>query len=230
MINYAVILASGTGERFGSDVPKQFIKICGKTILEHSVEIFEQNEQIDKIVVVITPEYEQRANKILSKYKKICKILCGGKTRKESSYIGINSIKETEANVLIHDCARPLLSQNILNKCIADLEIYDAVAVAIPTTDTIVEVENNYIKYIPQRSLLRNIQTPQCFKLSLIKQAHEIAKNDNEFTDDCGLIIRYNLCKISIVEGSRENIKITFPEDIIFIKELLKKKFYNVNR
>ena len=148
MINYAVILASGKGERFGSEVPKQFIKICGKTILEHSVEIFEQNNKIDKIIVVITPEYEQKAKDILSKYKKICKILCGGKTRKESSYIGINSIEEEEANVLIHDCARPFLTQNVLNNCIEELEHQKAVTVAVPTTDTIIEVKENYIKNI----------------------------------------------------------------------------------
>lgn len=224
MINYAVILASGKGERFGSEVPKQFIKICGKTILEHSVEIFEQNNKIDKIIVVITPEYEQKAKDILSKYKKICKILCGGKTRKESSYIGINSIEEEEANVLIHDCARPFLSQNVLNNCIEELEYQKAVTVAVPTTDTIVEVKENYIKNIPSRSTLMNVQTPQCFRLSLIKKAHDLSKNENDFTDDCGLIIRYNLCKISIVKGNRENIKITFPDDIVFTKEILKKK------
>ena len=224
MINYAVILASGKGERFGSEVPKQFIKICGKTILEHSVEIFEQNNKIDKIIVVITPEYEQKAKDILSKYKKICKILCGGKTRKESSYIGINSIEKEEANVLIHDCARPFLSQNVLNNCIEELEHQKAVTVAVPTTDTIVEVKENYIKNIPSRSTLMNVQTPQCFRLSLIKKAHDLSKNENDFTDDCGLIIRYNLCKISIVKGNRENIKITFPEDIVFTKEILKKK------
>ncbi len=224
MINYAVILASGKGERFGSEVPKQFIKICGKTILEHSVEIFEQNNKIDKIIVVITPEYEQKAKDILSKYKKICKILCGGKTRKESSYIGINSIEEEEANVLIHDCARPFLTQNVLNNCIEELEHQKAVTVAVPTTDTIIEVKENYIKNIPSRSTLMNVQTPQCFRLSLIKKAHDLSKNENDFTDDCGLIIRYNLCKISIVKGNRENIKITFPDDIVFTKEILKKK------
>ena len=227
MINYAVILASGKGERFGSEVPKQFIKICAKTILEHSVEIFEQNEKIDKIIVVITPEYEQMANKVLSKYKKICKILCGGKTRKESSYIGINSIEETEANVLIHDCARPLLSQNTLNKCIACLEKYDAVSVAVPATDTIIEVENDYIKNILQRSSLRNIQTPQCFRLSLIKKAHEIAKDDNEFTDDCGLIMKHNMGKIKIVESDNPNIKITYPCDIAYVEEFFNKIIKN---
>ena len=111
--NYAIILASGTGSRFGSEVPKQFLKINDKTILELSIEAFENNLEIDEIIVVITPEYKNLAEEILTKntYKKVSKILKGGETRKDSSSIGVSSIEESEANVLIHDCARPLVSQ-----------------------------------------------------------------------------------------------------------------------
>lgn len=224
MKNYAIILASGKGERFGAEMPKQFTVICNKTILEHSVEIFEQNDNIDGIIVVITPEYKQQAEKILAKYKKIIKIINGGETRKDSSYIGINSIKETEANVLIHDCARPLLSQSTLNQCLITMEKYNAAAVAVPATDTIIEVEKDIIKNIPPRNTLMNIQTPQCFKLSLIKKAHELSKDDKNITDDCGLVVKNKLENIKIIKGDNYNIKITYPKDIIFAKEVLQKK------
>lgn len=221
--NYAIILASGNGSRYGNDLPKQFVKIAGKTILEHTIEIFEKAKQIDEIIIVITPKYYSFAQEILLKnnYKKIAKLLNGGQTRKESSSIGINSIEETEANVVIHDCARPFLSEEVINNCISALEKYSAVDVAIPSTDTIIKVnEDSTIQNIPQRAKLKRGQTPQCFKLSIIKKAHELSKNDSNFTDDCGLIIKYNLGEVYVVEGDIENIKVTYPSDIFMADRL----------
>ena len=122
--NYGIILASGTGSRYGSDVPKQFIKIGGKTILEHTIEVFENASEIDKIIIVITPEYRHVAENILlkNKYLKISNLLNGGETRKDSSFIGINSIDDEEANVIIHDCARPFLTNRIITDCVNALK------------------------------------------------------------------------------------------------------------
>lgn len=220
MKNYAVILASGLGKRFNNALPKQFAKINGKTVLEYSIEAFEKSEFIDGIILVIHQQYNDLACKIIkdSAYKKVLKVVNGGKERKDSSYIGVNSVDETEANVLIHDCARPFVSQEIIKRCVKALDTNEAVAVAIPTSDTIIKVNNNIITEIPQRSSLMRIQTPQCFRLSLIKKAHELSKNDSNFTDDCGLVLKHNLAQIHIVEGSEKNIKITTPEDIDFAK------------
>ena len=225
--NYAIILASGSGSRYGNELPKQFVKIAGKTILEHTIEIFENAPEIDNICVVITPEYRYVAENILLKnnYKKVVSLLNGGETRKDSSYIGISSIIEEDANVIIHDCARPFLSQRIIKDCVEALKNYDAIDVAIPTADTIIEVdEKNTIKDIPVRANLRRGQTPQCFKLSVIKKAHELSKNDKNFTDDCGLIVKYNLCDVYVVEGEIENIKITYPSDIYMADRLFQLK------
>lgn len=220
--NYGIILASGTGSRYGSDIPKQFIKIAGKTVLEHTVEIFENSDKIDEIILVITPDYRHIAESILLKnnFKKITKLLNGGATRKDSSYIAISSIEDEEANVLIHDCARPFLTERIINDCIKALENYSAVDVAIPSADTIIKVKDETIDSIPNRAELQRGQTPQCFKLSLIKKAHELSKGDNNFTDDCGLIVKYNLADVYVVRGSGENIKITYPEDIFMADRL----------
>lgn len=220
--NYGIILASGTGSRYKSDLPKQFVKVAGKTILEHTIEIFETSPLIDKIILVITPEYRTLAEGILLKnnYKKIYSMLNGGETRKDSSSIAISSIIDTEANVIIHDCARPFLSQRIINDCIHALEKYEAIDVAIPSADTIIKVKDNFIEEIPNRSSLMRGQTPQCFKLSLIKKAHELSKKDNNFTDDCGLIVKYNLSPVYVVEGEVENIKITYPSDIFLADKL----------
>lgn len=221
--NYGIILASGSGSRYGADVPKQFVKIAGKTILEHTIEVFEKAEGIDDIVIVITPEYRTMAEEILLKnnYKKVSKLLNGGEIRKESSFIGISSIEDEEANVIIHDCARPFLTQGIISNCIEALDKYDAVDVAIPSADTIIKVdENNIIQHIPNRASLRRGQTPQCFKLSTIKKAHELSKNDKNFTDDCGLVVKYNLADVFVVEGDVENIKVTYPSDIFMADRL----------
>lgn len=228
MKTYAIILASGTGSRFGSDIPKQFLKINGKTILEYSIEAFENSKQIDNVVVVITSEYKTLAQDIITQkgYKKIAKILAGGKERKDSSFIGINSIEETEAKVLIHDCARPLVSQEIITNCINSLDNYDGVCTAIASSDTILETQNDIITNIPERSKLMRAQTPQAFKLSIIKKAHELSKNEEGFTDDCGLVIKYNLCPIKIINGSEENIKITYPEDIIIAEKILRNRSF----
>lgn len=222
---YAIILASGVGSRYNSDKPKQFEKIGGKTILEHTIEIFD-NSIVDAIIVIITPEYRFLCEKILKKnnYKKDIKILNGGATRKESSYIGVSSISDDEAKVIIHDCARPFLSNRIINDCVSALDKYDAIDVAIPSADTIITVDGSIIKNIPDRKLLMRGQTPQCFKLSLIRKAHELCKNDDNFTDDCGMIVKNNLSKVYVVNGENENIKITYPSDIYIADKIFQFK------
>ncbi len=221
--NYGIILASGSGSRFGSEIPKQFMMLDNKTILEYSIDTFENSDSINEIILIVTPSYLNEVKKIVNtnKYTKVSKILAGGETRKDSSYIGISAIEDNEANVLIHDCARPLLSEKIIEACTKSLEIYEAVDVAIPTTDTILEIKDGIIKSIPERKNLMSSQTPQCFRLSLIKKAHELSKNDKSFTDDCGLVLKHDLAKIHIVEGEFKNFKITYPFDIKYAEILL---------
>ena len=224
MKTIAIILASGSGSRFGNELPKQFTKIGDKTILELSTEAFERVNGIDSIILVVTPEYVDYVKEIVDKnnYKKVIKVIAGGAERKDSSFIGVNAVEEAEANVLIHDCARPLISKRVIEDCISALSVHNAVAVGIPSTDTMIEVKNNIITNIPERANLMRIQTPQCFKLSIIKKAHELSKNDKNFTDDCGLVVRHDLCDIYVVSGERSNIKITYPEDIYFAENFIK--------
>lgn len=225
MKNIAIILASGTGERFGENIPKQFFKFKGKTLLEHSIDAFEQNNNIDEIFVVTNPKFRDLAEKILekNKYKKVTKLLNGGKTRVESSYIGTSEAPEN-SNVLIHDAVRAFVTQKIINNNTEALKNYDAVGTAIDTIDTIIQVdEKNIITAIPQRKFLKRVQTPQSFRANLIKKAHELALKDENasFTDDCGLILRYKLAPIHIVEGDEINLKITHKNDLNMIEKML---------
>ncbi len=224
MKNIALILASGTGSRFGADCPKQFVEVKGKCILQHTVEKFQNNKNIDEIYLVTNPEYVDEVIKLTKIYPKVKKVTAGGETRKDSSYNGIFSIPYDEANILIHDGVRPLISNEIINNCIKALNTYPAVCVAIDSTDTIYVTDNDgKILNVPNRKTLKRAQTPQCFKLSLIKKAHELARYDKTcvVTDDCGLVMHYELSNIYTVQGSDSNIKITFPDDIEFAKKYL---------
>lgn len=224
MKNIALILASGTGSRCNLGIPKQFAKINNKTILEYTVNAFETHELIDEIYLVTSKEFLEKVKELTKNYKKVQKVIQGGKTRKDSSYNGISAINEIEAKVLIHDGVRPLISKDIITNCIKELEEKSAICVAIDSTDTIYEInENNTIKAIPQRKFLKRAQTPQCFKLSLIKKAHELANNDPNclVTDDCGLVQYYNLTDIYLTQGDENNIKITYKEDLDFVKKQL---------
>ena len=225
MKNIAIILASGTGERFGENIPKQFYQFEGKTILEHAIDAFEKNKNIDEIILVTNPKFRDLAEEILNKndYKKITKLLNGGKTRVESSYIGTSEAPD-EANVLIHDAVRAFVTQKIIDDNIEALQKYEAVGTAIDTVDTIIQVDkNDVVTAIPPRKFLKRVQTPQSFKANLIKKAHELALKDENasFTDDCGLILRYNLAPIHIVDGDELNIKITHKNDLNIIKNML---------
>ena len=212
--NIAIILASGSSERLNNlNTVKQFVKIAGKTVIEHTLEVFEKNENIDEIVIVTKEEYINKCSELVEKNNiaKVSKIIKGGKTRQESSYISLKSLgcKDYD-NVLIHDAVRPFISDEIINNCIIALEKYSAVDVAIPSADTIIEVnDENLINDIPKRKYLRRGQTPQAFKYGIIKEAHKLAeKNKNiEVTDDCGLIKKFGLGDIYVVEGDDFNIK-----------------------
>lgn len=216
---YAVILAGGIGKRMSLDSPKQFMDIGNKTILEHSVEAFEKSDLVNELILVINPEHKEYAERLISErgYKKTNKVINGGKTRQKSSYNGLCAIDDNESFVLIHDAARPFVSQEIITDCIDNLDDYDAVVPITEITDTIGEIDSSgKIVNIPRRQFIRKIQTPQAFRTSVIKTAHEMFNNSDstEATDDCMLVLRFRLGDVHTVSGSVNNIKITRPGDI----------------
>ncbi len=232
-MNIAIILAGGSGTRFNSELPKQFVKIAGKKVLEHTIDIFEINNNIDEIAIICHPDYLKQIKETVIKnsYHKVNKIIIGGKYRYESTYSAIQAYKDypDKTNIILHDSVRPLLSQKIIDNCIKALNKYRAVDVATPSTDTIIKISNEkLISEIPDRSKLLKGQTPQAFKLNLLKKAFELAfkdKNIKNITDDCGIVKKYIPKEpIFVVNGNSTNIKLTYPEDVSIIDRLFQYK------
>ncbi len=225
--NLALILAGGSGTRIEEDFPKQFLILAGKTILQHTIEKFENHPDINHIFIVTNEAFYHKTEEIVqnSGYQKVVKILKGGETRQESSCIGVTAAApEDYENVLIHDAARPFISKKIIDDLLEKLNTYSAVNVAILSPDTIIEIKkNNLIKKVLNRNFLRRVQTPQAFKLDLIQKAHRLAKENNivDATDDCSLILNLKLAPVYVVKGSPLNIKITYPIDLHLAREIL---------
>lgn len=225
--NVAVILAGGTGTRVGLSIPKQLIKIAGKPIIEHTIAAFEQSPLIDEIAILMTPGHLDPINAIVKtgEFKKVTQVLEGADTRNGTTALALAALGEEECNVLFHDAVRPLVSQTIIEDCVKALEKYDAVDTAIPSADTIVSVEEDreVISDVLPRHLLRRGQTPQAFKLSVIRKAYEIANQDPNFTstDDCTVVLRYlPEVPIAVVRGHERNMKVTEPIDVYIADKL----------
>jgi len=145
MKNIAIILAGGVGNRFGLNMPKQFGKLAGKTIIEHTIETFQKNDLIDEVCIVSHKEWLWKIEELVNKnnFSKVKKILNGGKERKDSSLSAINAytLEYEEVNLIFHDAVRPFVDDRIIDDCITHLKHYNAIDVAIPATDTIIKVK-----------------------------------------------------------------------------------------
>ena len=236
MYNIAVILAGGIGARVGGNIPKQLLPLQdGKSVLEHAVDAFEQSPHIHEICIVMHPDYIMHAEQMLlaNAWQKVRHIIPGGKERWESSVNAIRAFTPYTlhptpiTNLLLHDAARPFVSQDIIARVCEALEEHEAVTVAIPSTDTVYEMVDGKVARIPQRSTIMRAQTPQAFRLELIAEAYTKALDVDSLsaeacaeahlpaTDDCGVVFNH-LPEVSvhIVLGEEQNKKITFKEDI----------------
>ena len=231
----AIILASGTGERFKGNMPKQFTKLAGLPVIVHTLKVFEQSRCINDILVVTNKEsigfvWEYARQHDL---KKIRKVVCGGETRQESSFIGLSCCNASNTDyVFIHDAVRPFITGRMIEEVYEAVTKHKAVDTAIPSADTIIEIsKDNFIKDIPARSFLRRGQTPQAFEYNLIKNAHKKALEDNitNASDDCYLVLRQGY-PVYVASGDEQNIKITYPLDLHIADKLFQLQTRHVDR
>ena len=222
----AVLLAGGVGVRIGLDIPKQLLKVAGKTLLEHTLAVLDEHPMVDEVVVMMAPGHLDAVRAIVRNggYQKVSAIEEGGQTRNETTQRALEAIGEDESHVLFHDAVRPLVSARIITECFEALEEHPAVDVAIPSADTIIEVgADNTIRDIPPRAALRRGQTPQAFRSSVIRRAYALADQDPAFeaTDDCTVVLRYLPDEpIWVVRGDERNMKVTDPIDVYIADKL----------
>lgn len=220
----AIVLAGGSGKRMQSDVKKQYMEIQGRPLVYYSLAAFEKSE-IEKVVLVCSPGDEEYCRReIVEKYglKKVVRVVPGGKERYHSVYEGLKALEETDY-VLIHDGARPFLTEDVIARALDGAVRYGACVVGMPSKDTVkLADEDGFVADTPKRSLTWNVQTPQAFRYSLVFEAYAKVLASGEIasiTDDAMMVERATSARVKLVEGSYGNIKITTPEDLKGIEE-----------
>ena len=220
----AVILAGGKGKRMGSNFSKQYIEVNGKPILYYTLKTFTSFKAIDKIILVLPKdEIEYCKKKVLKKYSlNVDAIVEGGKERQDSVFNALQKITESEI-VLIHDGARPFVSESIIRDGIKYAKIYGAAAPGVMPKDTIKIVDDNgFSKSTPDRNKLLSIQTPQTFDFKLIKECHERIKKSNISVTDDTMVVEMYENNLYLYSGEYTNIKVTTPEDLVLAESLVK--------
>lgn len=221
----AIILAGGKGKRMGAPVSKQFIDIKGKPIIYYTIKKFSENKKIDNIVVVLSKdEVGYFKENILEKYNlKVDNIVIGGTERQDSVYNGLKSLEDTNTDiVLIHDGARPFISDRIIDDGIKFAQVYGACAPGVMPKDTIkIKNESNFSVSTPERGSLVAIQTPQVFKFNEILECHEKIKINNIVVTDDTMVAEKFGYSVYLYDGEYTNIKVTTPEDLILGEKLI---------
>lgn len=219
----AIILAGGKGKRMGKDISKQFILVKDKPIIYYTIKKFSDCKLIDEIILVLPKdEIEYCKKEVLEKYSlKVDKIIVGGKERQDSVYNGLKALKNSDI-VLIHDGARPFVSEKIILDGIENAKKYGAAAPGVMPKDTIkVKDDFSFSKETLKRESLIAIQTPQVFKKDIIVKCHErVRENNVSVTDDTMVVEKYGY-KVYLYDGDYTNIKVTTPEDLILCEYLV---------
>lgn len=225
--NTAIVLAAGQGKRMHSKVQKQFLEIQGYPVLYYSLRCFQESPLIQDIILVTGEEsISYCKEEIVKKYgfTKVSAVIPGGKERYDSVYAGLCECRDCEY-VLIHDGARPFVTEEILKRGLQKVKETGACVIGMPSKDTVkLSDEEGYVKETPNRKRVWTIQTPQIFLYSLIREAHDSIrqKDMSKITDDAMVVEQETGAKVALAEGSYQNIKITTPEDLDIAEAYLK--------
>ena len=218
-MNTAIIVAAGSGTRFGAGRPKQFVEILGQPLITHTLDVFENCPAIDEIVLVLpAAEIVNFQNKFNQRKLKI--IVAGGVTRAESVACGLRAISTKTEIVAVHDGARPLVAVEEIERTVDKAVETGAACLVARVNDTIKQISGEKIVGTIDRAQLRRALTPQCFRADILRQAFAGADLSDAATDECFLVEKAGF-PISVVEGSARNIKITTPEDLLLAEIFL---------
>ncbi len=216
----AVIVAAGSASRMGG-IDKVMAPIGGEPMIVHTVRAFQNCDVVREIVVVTRQELIETIMNLCRDFDKVQAVIIGGATRQESVEIGLGALSKTMKLAAIHDGARPLVSDEVIDRTIREASAHGAAAPAIPVKDTIKEVQNSVVTKTPDRSTLFAVQTPQVFDVDILAGALHKAKMDEAaVTDDCSAVERLGM-PVKIVEGDERNIKVTTRMDLKIAELLL---------
>ncbi|AMV09474.1 2-C-methyl-D-erythritol 4-phosphate cytidylyltransferase [Geobacillus thermoleovorans] len=222
-MNYeAIVLAAGRGKRMNAGMNKQFLELGGEPLIVRTLNVFERDERCTRIVLVVNPAERSRFEQLLARFRiqKVAALTDGGEERQYSVYNGLQALAGEEI-VLIHDGARPFVRVHHLHELVNAAVQYGAAIPAVRVKDTIKKANGLFVEQTIDRSSLWAVQTPQAFRLSLIMEAHEAAKQAGYLgTDDASLVERIGK-PVKIIEGDYRNIKLTTPEDLLFAEAIL---------
>ncbi|MBN1999505.1 2-C-methyl-D-erythritol 4-phosphate cytidylyltransferase [candidate division KSB1 bacterium] len=227
MLVTAIIVAAGSGKRIGGRLPKQFLSLLGKPILQHTLEKFQVCDDINKIVLVAPQDMCSELPGVCREQwhiEKLSRVVPGGAERPDSVWAGLSALDHTDGYVLIHDGVRPFIRVEKIVEIVAAVKKYDAVVVGVTPNDTIKIIKGQFAVETPARNSLVQVQTPQAFHVDLIKKAYTRAFRDGFVaTDDAALVERMGK-GVFLVRGDHLNFKITSPEDLKIAEMLLQKQ------
>jgi 2-C-methyl-D-erythritol 4-phosphate cytidylyltransferase len=224
-MNTAIIAAAGTGARMASDRPKQFLLLAGTPIIFHTLKPFEQCDSVQEVIVVLPAEESAAFLALAGKQglRKLSRVVPGGTTRADSVKRGLNAIRSASAGIVaVHDGVRPFVTAEEIDSVVAAAESDGAAILVAPVTDTIKQVSADSVVKTIERQELRRALTPQCFRYDLLRKAYESADvNDPTLTDESALVERIG-ARVTIIEGSSRNIKITTPQDLLIAEAFIR--------
>ena len=221
MSTWAVLAAAGRGERLGTDRPKAFARLGDRPLLAESLERLERSDWIDAIVVAAPPEWEEPAILLAEELGagKVSSVVTGGESRSESVRLALAEVPEDAAVALVHDAARPLLPEEVIERVLAPLaEGWDGVVPALPVSDTVKKVERDRVVETLPRGELVAVQTPQAFVAAVLREA---LTGDVSSASDCSALVEARGGRVKIVEGDRRLLKVTGPEDLALVASWL---------
>jgi 2-C-methyl-D-erythritol 4-phosphate cytidylyltransferase len=223
----AIIPAAGQGKRMNSDLNKQYLSLNERPVVAHTIEIFQRCGLIEEVIVVVREdEIDYCQREVINKHglNKSTKVVRGGETRQESVYNGLQTIGNADY-VVVHDGARPLITEEILEKAILEAREYEAVGVAVPVKDTIKETDSDgFVNMTPDRSKLWAIQTPQVFAYNLLLKAYGEAIKDGIQGTDSSMLVEKLGKRVKLLKGNYDNLKITTPEDLVIAETIMKER------
>jgi 2-C-methyl-D-erythritol 4-phosphate cytidylyltransferase len=215
---WAVLAAAGRGERLGSDRPKAFARLGGRPLLAESLERLENSDWIDRIVIAAPPDWEEPSILVAEEIvaTKVHSVVTGGASRSESVRLALEAVPEDAAVVLVHDAARPLLPDEVIERVLAPLsEGWDAVVPAVPLADTVKRVEGERVLETVPREDLVAVQTPQAFLADVLRRA---VSGDVASATDCSSLVEAQGGRVKWVEGDPRLLKVTDPEDLALVE------------